>query len=139
MSVNSELSALLTKMGGAPLESDSNSDLIKKISNAYEGGGGGSSGGGVMILHDVADSITIDGSATNILRLDKTYDEITTALMAGTQVLYGEEDYIMTGVNALSNAIVIFNYDDTEGTVSCKKYNVTEDCLYPYYEQGGLL
>lgn len=48
MSVNSELSALLTKMGGTPLESDSNSDLIKKISNAYEGGG---SGGGMMIVH----------------------------------------------------------------------------------------
>lgn len=138
MSVNSELSALLTKMGGTPLESDSNSDLIKKISNAYEGGGE-SSGGGVIMLHIVDDKITIDGVETNIQRLDKTYDEITTAFMAGTQVLYGEEDYIMTGVNALSNAIVIFEYDDTEGTVSCKKYNVTEDCLYPYYEQGGLI
>ena len=38
-SVNSELSTLLTKMGGEPLETDSNSDLIRKISDAYESGG----------------------------------------------------------------------------------------------------
>lgn len=51
MSVNTELQNLLTKMGGSPSEEDSNSDLIKKISAAYEGG----PGGGVSSYNDLRD------------------------------------------------------------------------------------
>lgn len=57
MSVNTELQALLTKMGGSPSEEDSNSDLIKKISNAYEGG---SSGSGITIVHGTVNEETED-------------------------------------------------------------------------------
>jgi len=75
MSVNSELQNLLTKMGGSPLESDSNSDLIKKISEAYDGsgsGGGSSSGGNSLTVH-----VNISKDDTNDYHtLDKTWEEI---------------------------------------------------------------
>lgn len=73
MSVNTELSALLTKMGGTPLESDSNSDLIKKISAAYEGGGG--SGSGILVVHEI-DTGEVDVDDHPIYQLDKTWKEI---------------------------------------------------------------
>ena len=59
MSVNTELQNLLTKMGGTPLESDSNSDFIKKISNAYDGSGSGGGSGDVAIVQMVADENTM--------------------------------------------------------------------------------
>lgn len=64
MSVNTELQALLTKMGGSPSEEDSNSDLIKKISNAYDGSGGGS--GGVTIAHCDASTNRLDMKAGDL-------------------------------------------------------------------------
>lgn len=86
MSVNSELSALLTKMGGTPLESDSNSDLIKKISNAYEGGGSGS---GILVVGEV-DTGEVDADDNPIYQLDKTWKEIYDAPFA----LIRSEDFI---------------------------------------------
>lgn len=87
MSVNTELSALLTKMGGTPLESDSNSDLIKKISNAYEGGGGSS--GGILVVHEI-DTGEVDGEGNPIMQLDKTWKEIHDAVFP---VLIGEFNF----------------------------------------------
>lgn len=86
MSVNSELSSLLTKMGGTPLESDSNSDLIKKISNVYEGGGG-SSGGGILIVH-----AAMIGGETPKLQLDKTAGELEDAFLAGKNIYLTKTD-----------------------------------------------
>lgn len=51
MSTNTELQNLLIKMGGVPLESDSNSDLIRKIKDIYSSG----SGGGVSSYNDLRD------------------------------------------------------------------------------------
>lgn len=93
MSVNSELSALLTKMGGTPLESDSNSDLIKKISSAYEGGG---SSGGVLVCHLIMDS--------NSMTLDKTAGEIFSAAMEGKPIAVINTDGT-SGVSYIANQV----------------------------------
>lgn len=79
MSVNTELQALLKKMGGTPLDSDSNSDLIKKISNAYEGGGSSSSGALIVNL--------------DVDRLDKTWLEIYNSNFAIVRLEYANEGF----------------------------------------------
>ena len=92
MSVNTELQALLTKMGGSPSEEDSNSDLIKKISNAYEGGGG--SGSGILISHITATGDVADGNDNPVFQLDKTWKEIYNAPYTMFVVMAGEtKDY----------------------------------------------
>ena len=80
MSVNTELQNLLTKMGGSPLESDSNSDLIKKISNAYEGGGGSSGGCKCLIVNIVDLDLETE-------HLDVTAEELWEATQNGMVAL----------------------------------------------------
>ena len=100
MSVNTELQALLTKMGGEPLESDSNSDLIKKISNAYESGGG-SSGGGVLAVRFTAGEPAVpptapEGTLPVITTVgDKSWNDITKAIGDGKIpiAIFGYDDY----------------------------------------------
>lgn len=100
MSVNTELQALLTKMGGTPLESDSNSDLIKKISDAYEGGG---TSGGVLIVTNT------DGT------LDKTWQEIHDAMLSHGAVFISEGGGVTSFNFAGTTPMGIYHVDTAEG------------------------
>ena len=118
MSVNTELQALLTKMGGTPSESDSNSDLIKKISTAYESGGsnGGSSEESPFFFVHITSTYD-DHTNTTVLSLDKTYEEITAAVANGKLAKAVDEngtmlDYVgsrSAGSISFQNVIYSFN------------------------------
>lgn len=95
MSTNTELQALLSKMGGTPTESDTNSDLIKKINEVYAAGGsGGEASGGVLMVHEQPDPVTLvrEGVELSVYMLDKTAEEINTAVLSGKNVLHVAED-----------------------------------------------
>ena len=107
MSVNTELQNLLTKMGGSPLESDTNSDLIKKISAAYDGSGGGSSSGGNVTFVPVVAGATEQDP--NVIQMEA--GDLLTACKAGAVFLFTAYP------NGSSCALINSSYLGDEGYV----------------------
>ena len=75
MSLVSALSKLLVKMGGTPATGDNSDELVDKIANAYNP----SSGSGTMMVN-IVHAPTDDPEGTGIRTLDKTFEEIMSAI-----------------------------------------------------------
>ena len=133
MSVNTELQNLLTKMGGSPLESDSNSDLIKKISEAYDGSGsgGGSSGGCNCLTAHVTAS---EDDTNSYYTLDKTWREIFDASQVNIirEVSPAEKNYwIIIEVEKVNDNIYNVVADDAANDFSTRIMTCATENSYP--------
>lgn len=75
MSLVSALSKLLVKMGGTPATGDTSDELVEKIASTYNP----SSGSGTMMVN-IVHAPTDDPEGTGIRTLDKTFEEIMSAI-----------------------------------------------------------
>lgn len=87
MSLVSALSKLLVKMGGTPATGDNSDELVDKIANVYNP----SSGSGTMMVN-IVHAPTDDPEGTGIRTLDKTFEEIMSAISNDSFVWVKDND-----------------------------------------------
>lgn len=91
MSLVSALSKLLVKMGGTPATGDNSDELVEKIANVYNP----SSESGIMMANVVHAPIPPDDpEGTSIRTLDKTFEEIMSAINNGSFVWVKDDSEI---------------------------------------------
>ena len=145
MSTNTELQALLTKMGGTPTEQDTNSDLIKKINEVYEAGGsGGGSSQSLIVTETVTEEPNPEDPESPVFvhTLDKTWKEIHDAILGNTIVIYRyvEDDYTFENPNTFierdgsSYMVFILDYNQFSEFIS---FETETETGYPSYKDYG--